>query len=91
MVRRGEIDAVRAYCEADCLNLFVLYVRWALLSGRTDHKSHNASLTSLIKRLELTTRFLVLVIASCGSYAISRLRLRGNLTAQLGVGLGWPN
>jgi hypothetical protein len=26
MVRRGEIDNVRAYSEGDCLNLFVLYV-----------------------------------------------------------------
>ena len=41
MVERGEIPQVRAYCEADCLNLFVLYVRWALLSGRTDLQGHN--------------------------------------------------
>jgi predicted PolB exonuclease-like 3'-5' exonuclease len=41
MVRRGEIDNVRAYCEGDCLNLFVLYVRWALLSGRIDPAGHN--------------------------------------------------
>src|SRR4051794_12808352 len=48
MVRRGEIEQVRAYCEADCLNLFALYVRWALLSGRTDLASHNAALESLV-------------------------------------------
>ena len=52
MVRRGEIDNVRAYCEGDCLNLFVLYVRWALLSGRIDPAGHNASLQSLIECLE---------------------------------------
>jgi 3'-5' exonuclease len=52
MVRRGEIDNVRAYCECDCLNMFVLYVRWALLSGRTDLMGHNASLESLIEYLE---------------------------------------
>jgi predicted PolB exonuclease-like 3'-5' exonuclease len=52
MVRGGEIDNVRAYCEGDCLNLFVLYVRWALLSGRTDPAHHNASLQSLIECLE---------------------------------------
>jgi predicted PolB exonuclease-like 3'-5' exonuclease len=52
MVQRGEIDNVRAYCEGDCLNLFVLYVRWALLSGRIDPAGHNASLQSLIERLE---------------------------------------
>src|SRR3954466_4586387 len=52
MVRRGEIDKVRAYCECDCLNLFALYVRWALLSGRTDPSGHNASLRTLIECLE---------------------------------------
>jgi predicted PolB exonuclease-like 3'-5' exonuclease len=52
IVRRGEISQVRAYCEADCLNLFVLYVRWALFSGRTDLTGHNASLESLIEYLE---------------------------------------
>jgi 3'-5' exonuclease len=53
MVERGEIDKVRAYCECDCLNLFVLYVRWALLTGRTDLEGHNASLESLVRYLEL--------------------------------------
>src|SRR3954470_10845325 len=53
MVKRGEIDKVRAYCEGDCLNLFVSYVRWALLTGRTNLEGHNASLASLIGRLEL--------------------------------------
>lgn len=52
MVQRGEIENVRAYCEGDCLNLFVLYVRWALLSGRIDPTSHNASVQSLIECLE---------------------------------------
>jgi predicted PolB exonuclease-like 3'-5' exonuclease len=52
MVRRGEIDNVRAYCEADCLNLFALYVRWALLSGRTDLTGHNAAFESLVDCLE---------------------------------------
>jgi predicted PolB exonuclease-like 3'-5' exonuclease len=52
MYDRGEIDKVRAYCEADCLNLFVLYVRWALLSGRTNRIGHNASVESLIECLE---------------------------------------
>lgn len=52
MVKRGEIDNVRAYCEGDCLNLFVLYVRWALLTGRIDQAGHDASLQSLIDCLE---------------------------------------
>jgi 3'-5' exonuclease len=52
MVRRGELDNVRVYCEGDCLNLFSIYARWALLSGRTDLAGHNAALTSLIQYLE---------------------------------------
>jgi predicted PolB exonuclease-like 3'-5' exonuclease len=52
MVRRGEIENVCAYCEADCLNLFALYVRWALLSGRTDLAGHNTSLESLVGCLQ---------------------------------------
>lgn len=52
MVQRGEINNVRAYCEGDCLNLFVLYVRWALLSGRIDPAGHNSSLESLVRCLE---------------------------------------
>jgi predicted PolB exonuclease-like 3'-5' exonuclease len=52
MVGQGEIDNVRAYCEGDCLNLFVLYVRWALLSGRIGPAGHNATLRSLIEYLE---------------------------------------
>ena len=52
MVRRGEIDKVRACCQGDCLNVFVLYVWWALLSGRIDPAGCNASLQSLIDFLE---------------------------------------
>lgn len=52
MVARGDLDRVRAYCEADCLNLFALYARWALLTGRVDPGCHNASLESLIHCLE---------------------------------------
>ena len=52
MVARGETERVRAYCEADCLNLFVLYARWALLSGRLDAAGHDASLESLVRCLE---------------------------------------
>ncbi|KAA2235899.1 3'-5' exonuclease [Salinarimonas soli] len=52
MVEDGEIEAVRAYCEADCLNLFALYVRWALLTGRTDRAGHDASMESLVACLE---------------------------------------
>lgn len=47
MVERGDLAAVRAYCEADTLNLMGLYVRYALLTGLTDVVGHDASLGSL--------------------------------------------
>jgi len=52
MVAAGQLDRVRAYCECDCLNLFALYVRHALLTGRTDAHGHDASLDSLVACLE---------------------------------------
>ncbi|HYG89756.1 MAG TPA: 3'-5' exonuclease [Azospirillum sp.] len=52
MVMRGDIAAVRRYGETDVLNIFGLYVRWALLSGRTDPEGHNASIESLVTYLE---------------------------------------
>lgn len=52
MVAAGGLDQVRAYCECDCLNLFALYVRHALLTGRADADGHNASLDSLTACLE---------------------------------------
>lgn len=52
MMERGEREQVRAYCESDCLNLFVIYVRWALLTGRTDVAGHNEAIESLMACLE---------------------------------------
>jgi hypothetical protein len=52
MVAEGDLEKVRAYCEADCLNLFGWYVRWALLSGLTDEQGHNASLASMVRCLQ---------------------------------------
>lgn len=51
-VMNGDIAAVRRYCEVDVLTIFGLYVRWALLSGRTDAEGHNASVESLVAYLE---------------------------------------
>jgi hypothetical protein len=52
MVAAGNLAGVRAYCESDVLNLFVLYVRWAFVTGRINAASHNAALESLIGYLE---------------------------------------
>lgn len=51
MVRAGQIGRVRDYCEGDVLNLFCLYVRWALLAGRCSPDGHNASFQSLVDYL----------------------------------------
>jgi predicted PolB exonuclease-like 3'-5' exonuclease len=52
MVAAGNLAGVRAYCESDVLNLFVLYVRWAFITGRIYAVAHNAALESLITYLE---------------------------------------
>ena len=51
MMARGELEKVRAYCESDVLTLYAAYVRWALLTGRTDPAGHNASVDSLVECL----------------------------------------
>ncbi|KAB1080549.1 3'-5' exonuclease [Methylobacterium soli] len=52
MIARGEAERVRAYCETDCLNLMVLYLRWALLTGRTDATAHDRSVAGLVRYLD---------------------------------------
>jgi hypothetical protein len=52
MVAAGRLADVRAYCESDVLNLFVLYVRWAFITGRIDAPGHNAALDSLVAYLD---------------------------------------
>ena len=51
LIARGEIGRVRAYCETDCLNLFVVYLRWAHLTGRTSSEAHDAAVDGLIRYL----------------------------------------
>lgn len=52
MVRAGRLVEVRAYCEIDTINLFGLYARQGLLTGRLDRSAHDASLASLSDHLE---------------------------------------
>ncbi|WP_238296801.1 3'-5' exonuclease [Methylobacterium soli] len=51
-IETGEIERVRAYCETDCLNLSILYLRWAFLTGRTCAANHDAAVESLIEYLD---------------------------------------
>jgi predicted PolB exonuclease-like 3'-5' exonuclease len=83
MVNRGEMDAVRAYCECDCLNLFGLYVRWGLLSGKLSPEGHDESLRSLMNLLEVQRaehphfgRFLVVCLQATHAHVCRRPHLR---------------
>lgn len=51
LVARGEIGRVRAYCETDVANLYVVYLRWAYLTGRTDAAGHDAAVEGLLRYL----------------------------------------
>lgn len=47
MILAGEVERVRAYCEGDVLNLFGLYCRYALLTGRQAPAGHAEALAGL--------------------------------------------
>lgn len=51
MVAAGDLASVRDYCETDCLNLYLVYLRWALLTGRTDADGHNRAVDALVALL----------------------------------------
>lgn len=47
MVAEGRIDDVRRYCEGDVLNLFGVYLRHALLTGRSTKAGHDAGVEAM--------------------------------------------
>ena len=52
LVAAGRIAEVRAYCEVDTLNTFLLYCRHALLTGRTSEQAHARATQSLVTYLD---------------------------------------
>ncbi len=36
----GQLPAIRAYCETDVLNTYLVYLRFQLMRGRLDHATH---------------------------------------------------
>ncbi len=38
--QRGEIDRIRAYCETDVLNTYLIYLRFELIRGKLDAAAH---------------------------------------------------
>jgi predicted PolB exonuclease-like 3'-5' exonuclease len=49
--RRGEIEAIRNYCEHDVLNTYLIYLRFQLLRGALDAHTHRAELDLLEAKL----------------------------------------
>jgi predicted PolB exonuclease-like 3'-5' exonuclease len=45
--RDDEIDAIRAYCETDVLNTYLVYLRFQLMRGMLDASAHRAQLEQL--------------------------------------------
>lgn len=52
MVARGELGRVRDYCETDVANLYIVYLRWAHLTGRTDAVGHDEAVEGLLRYLD---------------------------------------
>jgi predicted PolB exonuclease-like 3'-5' exonuclease len=52
---RGEIAAIRNYCEHDVLNTYLVYLRFQLLRGVLDAQAHRAELELLESKLAQST------------------------------------
>ncbi len=52
MFTRGEVQAIRDYCETDVLNTYLVFLRWELLRGTISKSSHDASVHELASYLE---------------------------------------
>ncbi|MBI5136622.1 MAG: 3'-5' exonuclease [Nitrospirae bacterium] len=52
MYARGEVQAIRDYCETDVVNTYLVFLRWELLRGTISKASHDASLAELAAYLE---------------------------------------
>ncbi len=54
--RRGEITAIRNYCETDALNTYLIYLRFQVLRGGLDAKTHAYEAQQLEAKLEQSDR-----------------------------------
>jgi len=54
--RRGEIAAIRNYCETDALNTYLIYLRFQVLRGVLDAKQHAYEVQQLEAKLEQSDR-----------------------------------
>jgi len=53
---RGEIAAIRNYCETDALNTYLIYLRFQVLRGGLDAKQHAYEVQQLEAKLEQSER-----------------------------------
>lgn len=52
MVARGDLCRVRNYCETDVANLYVIFLRWSHLTGRTDAAGHDEAVEEFLRYLD---------------------------------------
>jgi len=43
--QRGEINAIRDYCETDVMNTYLVYLRFQLMRGALTEASYNAEIS----------------------------------------------
>src|SRR6185295_9143861 len=54
--RRGELAAIRDYCEADVLNTYLIYLRFQLVRGELDPVAYQGELQQVEAKLEQSER-----------------------------------
>jgi hypothetical protein len=54
--RRGELAAIRNYCETDALNTYLIYMRFQGLRGALDAKQHAYEIQQVETKLEQSER-----------------------------------
>jgi hypothetical protein len=52
MYDNGEIEGIRRYCETDVLNTYLLYLRYVLHTGLSDHDGYNHAINLTVAWLE---------------------------------------
>lgn len=52
LVAQGELARVRRYCESDTMNVFAIYLRWALVTGSSTIDGYQSSVRSLSRYLD---------------------------------------
>jgi predicted PolB exonuclease-like 3'-5' exonuclease len=50
--RRGELGRIRAYCETDVINTYLIYLRFELVRGNLSAAEHAAELARLVRLLQ---------------------------------------